>query len=352
MIKGLKNKGKKLIIPISAALISALVISLIGIFWPRKDEKIQKSVPTSVNSVSTATKDNDVSIFLVCGIDNAGWNSDVIMLVSVSRSLGKIGVLQIPRDTYVNIEGKNYHKINAVYSEACRRAHNAGLEEGQVHSAGCRALSDFLESSMGVKIDGFASVTTSGLCKIVDSIGGIDLNIPIDLSYDDNSQNLHIRLKAGENHLNGDLAVKFVRCRKYANADYGRMNAQRLFLSSVFHKIKHEFSLTKAVELFKSAYKNINTDIELTQALMLARIGLGMSDSDINMENLCGRSVKVSGVYCEVINRDLTCEMIRSCLYFGKLSHLHGKFDPSGVFCDPHDKNIGRLYADREYFMK
>lgn len=352
MIKSLNIRSKKLIIPISAALVIAFVISLIGIFWPKNDADIQNSVKASIECENIASKEDDLSIFLVCGIDNAGWNSDVIMLVSVSKSLKKIGVLQIPRDTFVKIDGKNYHKINAIYSEGCRRAHNAGLDEGQVHSAGCHALSDFLESSMGIKIDGFASVTTTGLCKIVDSIGGIDLNIPIDLSYDDNSQNLHIRLKAGENHLSGDLAVKFVRCRKYANADYGRMNAQRMFLSAMFHKIKHEFSISKAIDLFKSAYDNVNTDIDMSDAISLMRVGLGMKDTDIMMENLVGKSVKVGGVYCEVINRDITSEKIKESLYFGKFSHLYRDFDKDGVFCDKNDENIRKLYADREYFMK
>lgn len=353
VIKVLKKRTKKLIKLISASLILTLIISSAGIYWQTFAKSKEKEI-ACIKEYENAAKihNDDVSIYLVCGIDNAGWNSDVIMLVSVSKSLKKIGVLQIPRDTYINISGKNYHKINAIYSEGCRRAHNAGLEDGQVHSAGCQALSDFLRASMGVKIDGFASVTTSGLCKIVDSIGGVDLNIPTDLSYDDNSQDLHIRLKAGQNHLSGDLAVKFVRCRQYVNADYGRMSAQRMFLGAMFHKIKHDFSLKKSIELFKSAYNNVNTNIELSKALSLVRTGLSLSDGDINMENLFGKSVKVGSVYCEVLNREITSEKIKSCLYFQGLSDQAKEFDKNGVFNNPSDENINRIYTDKKYFMQ
>ena len=178
------------------------------------------------------------------------------------------------------------------------------------------------------------------------------MNIPTDLSYDDNSQNLHIRLKAGQNHLSGDLAVKFVRCRKYANADYGRMNAQRLFMSAIFKKVKSELSVRSMVDLLKSVYQNVSTDIEISDALSLAKVGLKIDENNINMENLMGKSVKVGSAYCEVLNAQTTKEMIHSCLYFDKLSYLHGDFDPCGVFTNRSDANINKIYADNAYFKK
>ena len=353
VIKSLKMKIKKLIRPISVILMLALFVPSVLMGANAKVIENKETADIFDECESTAKNEgDDISIFLVTGIDNAGWNSDVIMLVSISKSLKKIGVLQIPRDSYINIDGRNYHKINAVYSEGCRRAYNAGLDEGQVHSAGSHSLSSFLERSLGIKINGHASVTTSGLSRIVDTLGGIDVNIPIDLSYDDNSQNLHIRLKAGNNHLNGDLAVKFVRCRKYANADYGRMSAQRMFMSAMLKKIKSEFSIKTMVNLFKSVYHNVNTDIELSDAVALAKTAFGIDEGDINMENLFGKSVKVGSAYCEVLNKELTNKKINSCLYFDKLSYLRAEFDPDGVFNNASDKNISRIYADRSYFMK
>lgn len=350
--ENLKKSIKKPIRSVSATLALIALISsfCMSISFAKSD---QREVACSVEYMDASVdKNDDVSIYLLTGIDNAGWNSDVIMLVSISKSLGKIGVLQIPRDSYINIDGKNYHKINAVYSEGCRRAYNAGQRDEQVHSAGSHALSTFLEGSLGVKISGHASVTTSGLSRIVDTIGGIDLNIPTDLSYDDNSQNLHISLKAGPNHLSGDLAVKFVRCRKYVNADYGRMNAQRLFMSAVFKKVKNELSVKSMVELLKCAYQNVNTDIEMSDALSLAKVGLKIDEDNISMENLVGKSVKVGSAYCEVLNAALTREKIRSCLYFDKFGSLQGEFDPDGVFTNKNDENISKIYADKAYFMK
>ena len=349
----MKFNIKKLIRSLSATVLLIAMISSFCMSAYTKANDPHENAVCSLECENTA-KDpsDDISIYLLTGIDNAGWNSDVIMLVSISKSLGKIGVLQIPRDSYINIDGKNYHKINAIYSEGCRRAYNAGQRNEQVYSAGSHALSTFLENSLGIKISGHASVTTSGLARIVDTIGGIDMNIPTDLSYDDNSQNLHIRLKAGQNHLSGDLAVKFVRSRKYANADYGRMNAQRLFMSAIFKKVKSELSVRSMVDLLKSVYQNASTDIEISDALSLAKVGLKIDENNINMENLMGKSVKVGSAYCEVLNAQTTKEMIHSCLYFDKLSYLHGDFDPCGVFTNRSDANINKIYADKAYFKK
>ncbi len=354
-LKGDKKfeKMKKTVRPILSAILLASLISLFCMNLFVKAKSAEEIKNCSLECEDTVkNQDGEVSIYLLTGIDNAGWNSDVIMLVSVSKALGKISVLQIPRDSYINIGGKNYHKINAVYSEGCRRAYNAGATDAEIYAAGSHALASFLEKAFGIKISGCAGVTTSGLAKIVDSIGGIDVNIPIDLSYDDNSQNLHIDLKAGFNHLNGDLAVKFVRCRKYANADYGRMSAQRMFMAAIFKKIKSEMSVKSLTQLFTSAYQNINTDIELSDALALARVGLKLDEKNIGMENIMGKSVKVGAVYCEVLNAQLTKEAIDRCLYFEKFAYLRDEFDPEGVFNNLKDENISKLYTDRAYFMK
>ena len=337
-------KEKRKFAPWIAIIAVILAFATVGAFRiVQAVKQIRLSASDGV-ALATALPKNGCRIYLLTGVDNAGFNSDVIMLVSVNEELGKIGVLQIPRDSYVNIPGKSYHKINAIYSEACRIASNKGKSAEEAHKAGNIALADFLEEVFAIKIEGYAGVTTSGLARIVDGFGGVDVNIPKELSYDDNSQNLHIHLKAGINHLNGDLAVKFVRCRSYSNADYGRMNAQKVFVAAMIKKLKGSMNITNGVSLVKCILSNVNTDMDASRLLPLAKTAIGFEAENVRMMNLVGSSVKVGSAYCEVLSVKVSQRIISECLFFGEKSAKDTVFDPSGKMNNTNDPEINRLY--------
>lgn len=340
----IKMKEKRKFAPWIAVIAVILAVASLGALRIADAVKRLRLSGSEGVALAAAVPKNGCHIYLLTGVDNAGFNSDVIMLVSVNDELGKIGVLQIPRDSYVNIEGKSYHKINAIYSEACRIAANKGKSPEEAHRAGNHALACFLEEVFAIKIEGYAGVTTSGLARIVDSLGGVDVNIPSNLSYDDNSQNLHIRLKAGMNHLNGDLAVKFVRCRSYSNADYGRMNAQKVFVSAMIKKVKGSFSITNAVPMVKCILANVNTDMDVSKVMPLAKTAMSFEAENIRMVNLVGSSVKVGSAYCEVLSVGTTKRILSENLFFGEISAKDLTFDPCGHMNNPSDPEINRLY--------
>lgn len=208
--------------------------------------------------------------FLVAGIDNTKSLTDVIMVVSINNTTGKINILQIPRDTYAGDEIPTY-KYNAVYGH-----HAKGV-------SGMETLKAQVESDFGIQINYYAAITTKGLRDVVDAAGGVDLNVPIDMNYDDKAQNLHIHLQKGFQHLNGSQTEQFVRYRKgWADGDLGRLDAQKLFLAAFGSKLRdmNTFSLTTKI-LPALIPPNFTTDLTTLQMIQY-----GLATKKISLYNI------------------------------------------------------------------
>ena len=100
--------------------------------------------------------------------------------------------MQIPRDTYIESNGKSY-KINALYASMYNKAKYGGSDNP--HYDGMIGFVEALEMNMYIQIDYWAVINLEGFSNIVDSIGGVEIDIPFDMDYDDPIQNLHIHLK-------------------------------------------------------------------------------------------------------------------------------------------------------------
>lgn len=290
--------------------------------------------------------------FLITGIDDALGGSDVIMLAALDPAAGSVRIVQIPRDTYINRPGSENHKINSVYATAVTKARLQGQSATEAAHTGNRALRAFLQTNMGIPIDHYVSVNTKGFRSIVDAVGGVKVKIPMDIDYDDNSQNLHIHLKAGEQLLDGARAEQFVRFRSgYRTADYGRMDAQKIFLSAFFHKVKSEFTLPTAVKLATACLSQVKSDLAAADLIPLIRCALQTKAENIRMITLKGQAAKdETGVLCEVLSKRYAVDLLTDYLLprGGKSTDL--VFDPNGVFTAPGE--IDRIYRGDAPFGK
>jgi LCP family protein required for cell wall assembly len=150
------------------------------------------------------------------------------MIVGFDNKTKKLSILQIPRDTYAGADVPS-HKYNAIYGQHAKG--ESGMETLKAH----------VQSDFGIKIGNYVAVTTKGLRQLIDAAGGVDLDVPINMNYDDPAQGLHIHLKAGQQHLNGSQAEQFVRYRKgWSDGDIGRLQAQKIFLAAFAQKLKSE----------------------------------------------------------------------------------------------------------------
>ncbi|MDR1247379.1 MAG: LCP family protein [Clostridiales Family XIII bacterium] len=193
--------------------------------------------------------------------------SDVIMLVSFDIDARHLDIISIPRDTY-------YHRPG--YNEAAENKINAAYRKDPLNSA--RAVSEIL---LGMPINYYAVIEYDGVKEIVDAIGGVPVDIPQNLDYEDprDKPPLSIHLKQGLQTLNGENAVKFLRFRKgYADADLGRIRAQQAFMQSAFRQaLKSDMS-----KLAATVRENVTSDMPMSKMIYLARKALGMSEERIS----------------------------------------------------------------------
>ena len=262
---------------------------------------------------------------LVVGKDRAAGLTDVIMLASLNTEQQRLQLLQIPRDTYANYTDRDYKKINGAYA-----------------ALGGEGLTRFLSESMGVDIDHYVCVDLDVLGEMVDMMGGIHMNVPCDMDYDDPDQNLHIHIKAGEQILDGQAAQSFVRFRSgYALADVGRMDAQKLFMSSLAKQAKEKLSLAQTVNLVCRCFSKVKTDMKLNDCIECVKHLRAVGMSSLHMATLPGESARAngnSGAWYYILNREATE------LLLDKTVGVQKSFDPSTVFTNPKKSAFDAIY--------
>lgn len=265
---------------------------------------------------------------LVTGVDDDRGNADVIMLVAMNLDEGYIRVLRIDSGIYARREGKSADEIGAVYTAA----HAQALRQSDSQTEACRkgniALKGFLKENMGIAIDHYISLNAQGLRSIVDSVGGLRINIPHDIDYDNGSESLH--LLAGEQVLNGQQAADFIRLG--SNSETEGLDSMKLFLSAFFRKIKQEFSLSTVIGLLQASLGNTISDLSLPDLIPLARGLLGVSSSEVKMTTLTGEHTKdEAGAEREVLCRKRTIKLLNEYLPY-QIGIDEDHFDRHRVF--------------------
>ena len=169
---------------------------------------------------------------LIAGSDNGNGCADTIMLGVFDTEGKTASLISIPRDTLVQVNGKNY-KINATY----------GI-------GGVELLSQKVSEMLAVPIDYYILVDLKAFTEIVNEIGGVWFTVPVDMDYDDPAQDLHIHLKAGYQLLDGNQAMGVMRCRNcYPDADMGRVRTQRAFLTALMKQTISLSNVSKVTAL-------------------------------------------------------------------------------------------------------
>lgn len=173
----------------------------------------------------TETFSSDAQTFLILGCDQDVYyqsayvtrhaaRSDMMMVVRMNFKTKEITGVSIPRDTWCQLPGYDEHKINAYHSIA---------KYGQEKELSKQAV----EYLIGVKIDKVLVLDYDALRRLVDVMGGVPVNVPRALDYDDNAGKLHIHLKPGRQVLTGYDAMCYVRYRKSNTPGKGETDFER-----------------------------------------------------------------------------------------------------------------------------
>lgn len=205
-----------------------------------------------------AGRKDDCCTVLLVGVDAESNSTDTIVLLQVDRANRALSIMSIPRDTKVH-STYTPHKINAAYS-----ANGCGAE-------GMEALMDYTADCIGFRPDGYLLVDLNVFVDLVDLFGGVSFDVPLDMYYDDPSQDLHISLPAGLRELSGEDAMQLVRFRSgYENADIGRISVQRDFIKEAIDQWATPGNLLKLPAALWKIVKNCTTDLSVTELYWLA----------------------------------------------------------------------------------
>jgi len=222
---------------------------------------------------------------LVCGTDNSGRLTDVIIVARIDLAQNSISMLQIPRDTYV---GEKYPtgKINAVYGQE-----------------GIEGLKKLIAERFSVETDHYAVISLKAFRAIVDEFGGITVNIPQRIVFTEDRV-----IEKGVQTLDGEQAEWFVRYRAgYAMGDIGRMQAQELFLRALMRTVMEK----SGAELVLAAGRHlgsIETDITLGRAVeMIERREEG--EAEIISEIVPGEGRMLNGFAVYIPNEEKLAEI-------------------------------------------
>ena len=196
---------------------------------------------------------------LLAGTDFDGERTDTIMLLFLDSRDKSMRLLSIPRDTMVN-RSDPVPKINGAYGA------NGGGERGM------EALMDYTEDLIGYRPDGYLLIDLDCFEDLVNTMGGVDYDVPMDMVYDDPVQDLHINLKQGLQHLNGEQAMWLVRFRSgYAAADLERVSVQRSFLKEAIDQWSSVLSIPRLPFAAKLVLEHTTTDLSLLEMTWVAK---------------------------------------------------------------------------------
>ncbi|KHO38251.1 transcriptional regulator [Clostridium tetani] len=259
----------------------------------------------SEKSPPVISKSGDPVNILIMGVDIGGIESDnepkrtdTIILMNYNPKNKKINIVSIPRDTRVVINN-NWQKIN--------NAHAIDGVNGLINS---------VENLLKVNINYYAKLNFKGFRSLVDSVGGIDMEIAQNMYYDDASQNLHINFKKGEKvHLDGKKAEEFFRWRKnndgtgLAEGDLGRIKNQHLFIEKFIAKVKSPSTIARLPIMLSTLPKYVETNMEPNDMVKYAYNFLRVEKSDMQIRTLKGEAKYIGRVsyfiYDENGNRDI-----------------------------------------------
>ena len=304
MKKKKKKKHKVLKVILSIFLIAFLAFAALFIKrWSENGWTFGGFVATILgHDANTLANLSRMNVLVVGQSQNL---TDTLLVCSYDPKTQQVSMLSIPRDTFVG-NNKNYatgsDKINALYQSDPNK------------------LLKKVNEITGLDIKYYVKVDTKGLRDLVDSVGGIYFDVPMDMDYDDSSQNLHIHLKAGYQLLNGDKAEQVVRFRHnndgssyskdYGDQDIGRMKTQRAFITEVIKQVAKAENITKVDEYIKIANNNVETNFSLWSLKDYAPYAIDFKSENIRSEYLPGTPEKFNGLWFYSYNKKETQKLV------------------------------------------
>lgn len=300
------KKEKKKRIGLKVFLLVLVILAIAGGIFAKRIYDLDGNWLAALFGHNKNTLENLDKLYILAMGESTGM-SDTIIVCSYDPKTQEASMMSIPRDTFIgdsNYNASAYDKINSLY--------NNGKNPEKTLEA--------VNEITGLDIKNYVLIDTKALVELVDAIGGVEFNVPIDMKYDDNGQELHVDLKQGLQHLNGDQVEQLVRFRHNANGstysyeygmeDLGRMRTQREVIKAIAKQTIQFKNVKEVGKIIDITEKYVQTNMNLQSLKDYIPYAVNMNVDNIRAEQLPGVPKYINGISFFVYDEEETKAMV------------------------------------------
>ena len=273
----------------------------------KKSKKMRKASSSAIETASSGKSITEPFTILLMGIDstdevleqNAIANGDTLILITFNPKTLNATMFSIPRDSYVPIacwSGKPENKIThaAAYGNDCM----------------INTIQDYFD----VNIDYYAKINFKGLVKLVDAVGGVEVDVPKVLCTDDSSRGDEVCIQPGHQTLNGEQALVYARNRKQlANGDFGRAEHQQEIIMALINKIKTINDVSTFMDILNTVSNSMDTNLTTKQILSFYNVGKDILKKSVSTDS--SNLINVQRLYLQGTGQMIYDERARMVLW-------------------------------------
>lgn len=337
-MKNLNNKYKKRFLSVFFSIFGIFSILLLFIFFGYKFLKADPVYDPLKQRDSTLITEKEfkqqneqksngiftppirTNILLTC-VDESETRTDFMVIISFISTTNQINIISIPRDTYVNFKGEDLKELRSINKGA-----PSHMKATEIHAwtkdEGINMLQKYLEKELGIKIDYYAKMNFKGFRNIIDTVGGIEFNVPRRMYYSDPTQDLYINLKPGLQTLDGNKSEQLLRFRKnndttgYARGDLERIEVQQDFIKEFFKQVLNKDTIMNNLgEIALNIVKYVDTNFNITDLPKYLESIAKININNIQIVTLPGYAQYIDDISYYILDKNETDKIIDKFFY-------------------------------------
>lgn len=335
------------------ALLALIVcVSLFVLFLYNKADRMIDRIgvqdpikPAGVKPAEAAESNAKPLTLLLMGLDyrpeTSSMNTDVIMAVTLNPANKSATLVSLPRDLYMKPPGLPDRKANYYFPYFYNENQSTAFAKTK------QLFGDFLQ----LPVDYMVTIDFKGFEKAIDELGGLTIDVDMDMHYVDEEDGTNINLKKGVQHLNGKQTLDFVRYRHSntpgvgESSDYERNRRQQQVLDQILSKLKSLGGIVKLGQVIDAVGNNMKTDIPASQIRELIKTYFGIEQQNVHYIPLEGEWISPY-IYVKSEELQAAREALRSELGVEQ-SVPAGIAGTSGASPDPRGSDASGQSSDK-----
>lgn len=333
--KNVKKRKNRTVMKVVVILLLLIIIALIALFGYRIYQNgggLSGTLATILGEDRESLENLEpiqVLIMGESGVDDYKL-ADTIMIASYNPKTQQASLMSIPRDTYVGSRNRNTATQNYLASYKINTVYRSGTNIPEA----IERINDLT----GLELENYVIIDTDALVKLVDAIGGVTFNVPMDMDYDDTSQDLHIHLTEGEQLIDGNKAEQLLRFRhnndgstypsEYGQQDLGRMRTQREFIAETLRQSLQVKNIFKLKEIIDIMAENVKTNMQIQDLKSYVPKAVEFDVNNLKTGVLPGEPEMCNGVSIYVADPDDTEDIINELFLSNDISVDTEQTDP------------------------